>query len=83
MSEHRSEFSLRRSIDQPLLPQGASQPGFRHRLARGWHGFGLWFGDALAYAMGRPAEAAAVAPPPLGVQPYHGVVASRRTRHGW
>jgi hypothetical protein len=78
-----SEQRVRRSIDQGLFGQGPAHQRLAQSstMAAGWRAFGRWFGDALAYAMGRPADMAAAAPPLLGVQPYHGVIESRRGRH--
>ena len=39
--------------------------------------FGRWFGSSLAHAFGNPREGQHQ-PPPIGVQPYTGVIA----RHG-
>lgn len=73
-------------MDQGLFGQGPShrnplQSPAGEAMLASWRAFGRWFGDALAYAMGRPAEMAPAAPPLLGVQPYHGVIESRRGRH--
>jgi hypothetical protein len=38
----------------------------------------FWFGEALTYAMGRPAEPGVSPPPLLGVQPYRDIPRRRR-----
>lgn len=40
--------------------------------------FGRWFGSSLVHAFGNPMEERQHLPPPIGVQPYTGVIA----RHG-
>jgi hypothetical protein len=47
-------------------------------LGSSLEGLLFWFGEALSYAMGRPAELQVSPPPLLGVQPYRDIPRRRR-----
>jgi len=42
--------------------------------------FGRWLAEMIQHAFGDPRAEAALQPPAVGVQPYHGTISRRRGR---
>ena len=66
-------------MDSSVHPSGRPLQG-PAALGSGLIAFVAWLGDAVAHAFGNPREEAALQPPLVGVQPFHGLVSRRRRR---